>query len=90
MPVLTDRVAFRRPFVLKGLKGVQSPGTYSVETHEERLGIWSFLIGKGRSTKTTWIRICGNRGIGGILKSVELDPTDLAAALKMDALPPQP
>ncbi len=83
----TDRVAFRRPFVLNGMKGPQPPGTYSVETHDERSGILSFLYGERRST---WMLICRDHGIGGILKSVGIDPSDLAAALKRDALPPEP
>ena len=86
MRVRTDRVAFRRPFVLDGLSGIQPPGTYSVETHDERSAFLSLFFGKQSST---WMRISRNHGIGGILKSVELDPIDLAAALTRDALPPE-
>lgn len=87
MRVHANRVVFRRPFVLNGMKGEQPPGTYSVETHDERSGIMSFFTGKRTST---WILICRDRGVGGIPKSVNIDPADLAAALKQDALPPEP
>ena len=37
------RVTVLRPFVLKGLKGVQPSRTYSVETRQEDAGFFSFL-----------------------------------------------
>ncbi len=78
------RVTFTRPFVLKGLEGVQPAGTYGVETREERAGFFSFLYGKRTST---WIRVCRNPGIAGDLQIVNIDPLDLAAALMRDAAP---
>jgi hypothetical protein len=48
-----------RPFVLKGLAGVQPSGTYSVETHNEQIGSLCFLRAERTST---WIRICWNSG----------------------------
>ncbi len=78
-----ERVAFIRPFALTGLKGVQPSGTYSVETREEHVGFFSFLKAKRTST---WIRICLNPGIGGVLQAVKIDPLDLQAALAQDAV----
>lgn len=77
------RVTFMRPFTLEGLEGVHPCGTYSVETRDERTGPFSFLNGKRTST---WIRICRNPGIGGVLTMVNIDPLNLAAALSQDAM----
>lgn len=77
------RVSFRKPFVLMGVGGVQPCGTYSVETREEHAGFFSFLNVKRTST---WLRICRNPGIGGVLQTVNIDPLDLAAALIRDAV----
>jgi hypothetical protein len=78
------RVTFKRPFALEGLEGVQPSGTYSVEAREEHAGFFSFLKAKRTST---WIRICRNPGIAGVLQNVNVDPLDLAAALIRDAVP---
>ena len=78
------RVTFMRPFALKGLEGMQPSGTYSVETHEDHAGFFSFLKAKRTST---WIRICRNPGIGGVLRMVNIDPFDLSDALIRDQAP---
>ena len=78
------RVTFTRPFVLKGLEGVQPPGTYSVENRGTDTGFFPFLNGKRTST---WIRVCLNPGTAGVVQIVNIDPLDLAAALKRDSLP---
>jgi hypothetical protein len=80
----SKRVAFMRPFALKGTEGVQPSGTYSVETREEDAGFFSFLKAKRTST---WIRIGRNPGIGGVLQVVNIDPLDLQTALTRDAVP---
>jgi hypothetical protein len=74
-------VTFLRPFILDGLEGVQPSGTYSVETRQEDAGFFSFF--KAKST-STWIRVCRNPGISGVLQVVNIDPLDLAAALVRD------
>lgn len=79
----SKRVTFTRPFVLKGLEGAQPSGTYSVETREEHAGFFSIFFAKQTST---WIRICRNPGIYGVLRIVNIDPLDLAAALMRDAV----
>lgn len=84
MRARVKRVTFLRPFVLKGLEGVQPSGTYSVETREEHAGFFSFLYAKRTST---WIRICRNPGTGGVLQVVNIDPLDLQTAQMRDAVP---
>jgi hypothetical protein len=79
-----ERVTFLRPFVLKGLEGVQPPGTYSVNTRQENTGFFSFLNAKHTST---WIRICQDSGAEGVLRVVSIDPLDLQTALTQDAAP---
>lgn len=78
------RVTFRRTFALRGLEGLQPSGTYSVETHTEHAGLFSFLNTKQTST---WIRICRRSGIGGVLQLMRICPHDLRAALTQDAMP---
>ena len=78
------RVTFIRPFVLKGLDGVQPSGTYSVGTGARPAEFFEFLKGNRQST---WIRVCRNPGTAGVLQLANIDPLDLAAALIRDALP---
>lgn len=77
------RVTFLRPFILDGLEGVQPSGTYSVETRQEDAGFFPFL--KAKST-STWIRVCRNPGIAGVLNTVKIDPLDLQTALVRDTM----
>lgn len=78
----SKRVTFLRTFMLKALEGVQPAGTYSVETRQEYNRFLPFL---GTNRTSTWIRICRNPGIGGVLQVVNIDPLDLAAALMRDS-----
>jgi len=80
------RVTFTRPFTLKGADGVLPSGSYSVETRDETTGFFSFLKTKHTST---WIRVCRNYGISGVLQTVKIDPFDLSTALKRDAESPE-
>jgi hypothetical protein len=84
MHARSNRATFTRSFVLKGLEGRHPPGTYSLETREKRPGFLSFLPGNRSST---WICICRNSGIDGVLQMVSIDPLDLAEALMRDAVP---
>jgi hypothetical protein len=81
MRVISKRVTFKQTFALKGLNGIHSPGTYSVETHEEYGGFLSFLRIKRTST---WIRICRNPGNGGVLQMMRIDPLELQTVLARD------
>ena len=78
------RVTFIRPFILKGLDGVQPSGTYSVGTGATSAGFFAFSKGKWAST---WIQVVRNPGTSGVLQLANIDPLDLAAALIRDALP---
>lgn len=78
----SKRVTFLRPFVLKALEGVQPSGTYSVETRDGHNRFLPFLEANRTST---WIRVCRNPGIAGVLQVVNIDPLDLAAALVRDS-----
>ncbi|WP_225772056.1 hypothetical protein [Inquilinus sp. Marseille-Q2685] len=78
-------VTFVRPFTLSGISGQQSPGTYTVETDEERI--------EGSPPPTyrrvsTMIRLAGRPGTGEQVQVVVVDPDELAAALARDADPP--
>ena len=75
-------VHFARPFVLAGVDGEQPPGTYEVETDEERLDGLSFPVYRRVET-----RIClpwQTMGAAGN-QIVVVNPDDLAAALARDA-----
>jgi len=78
-------VTFARPFTLSGINGPQPPGTYTVETDEERI--------EGSSPPayrriSTMIRLAGRPGTGEQVQVVVVDPDELAAALARDAAPP--
>ncbi len=83
LAVTNKRVKFVKPFFLEGLQGEQPSGTYSVETRNERTGF--FALFKAKQT-STWIRVCRNYGIGGILQIVNVDSLDLANALERDVM----
>jgi hypothetical protein len=77
------RITFMHSFTLSGVEDVLPSGTYSVETREERAGLFWFL--KSRHT-STWIQICRTPGIGGFLLTVNVDPQELKAALVTDTM----
>ena len=79
----SKRVTFLHPFVLKALEGVQPSGSYSVETRDERTGFFWFIYAKRMST---WIRVCRDPGIDGVLQIVNIDSLDLQTALMQDAI----
>lgn len=76
-----SRVTFNKSFVLKGLIGLQPPGTYSIETRDENGS--NFLNLKGVKN-STWIRTCQNFGLHGKIRFNRIDPTDLSKALADD------
>ena len=72
-------VTFLRPFRLAGVEGVQPPGSFDVETVEQRLDKLSFSAYLRISTTITLV------GPGNGARQVhEIDPEDLASALKLD------
>ena len=83
MTVRTARrnVTFRRPFFLKGVDGVQPPGTYAVEIDEEQVPGLSFLAYRRISTT---IVLSVPYGGGAVRQVVTIDPVDLEATQMMD------
>ena len=84
MAIRTTRkkVTFKRPFILKGVKGVNPSGTYSVETRVDHVGLFSF---RTAARTSTWIHICRTPGVRGVVQVARIDPLDLDAALRQDA-----
>jgi len=78
-------VTFGRPFTLSGIDGPQPPGTYTVETDEERLDDSS---PPAYRRIATMIRLLGRPGSGEQVQVVTVDPDELAAALLQDGAPP--
>ena len=73
-----SRVTFNRPFSLKGVDGVQPPGSYEVETDEE-------VIEGNERTVYRRVATILYLSAGGTTVSCTIDPDDLAAALARDA-----
>jgi hypothetical protein len=74
----TKLVTFRGPFALLGMDGIQPPGTYTVQTEEERLDTLSFVV--WHQTGCTIVL----RRNGG-MEYTAIDPQDLCEALIRDA-----
>jgi hypothetical protein len=74
-------VVFRRPFFLTGLDGAQPPGIYLVEVHDHRVDSASFVAYRRVSTS---IEMHGQPV--GITRTTTIDPDELVAALKQDAI----
>lgn len=75
-------VTFTRPFALSGIDGVQPPGTYTVETHEELLRGVSFAAYR----RTATLIFLPSRAGGPFVEQlVDIDPLELEAAQKGDA-----
>ena len=73
-----SRVTFNRPFSLKGVDGVQPPGSYEVETDEE-------VIEGNERTVYRRVATILYLSAGGTTVSCTIDPDDLAAVLARDA-----
>jgi hypothetical protein len=76
-------VTFRRPFTLTGFDGEQPAGSYTVETDEELLEGVSFPA--YRRVATIMHLEMGARRAGGVLQVATIDPSQLEAALAVDA-----
>jgi len=76
-------VTFRHPFELAGAEGQHPAGTYSVETTEVPIGGLSFLAYRRVSTTI----VLASRRFGAASRQVvTIEPPDLDAALKKDAI----
>ena len=82
MTVRTSRksVTFTQPFSLSGIDGVQTAGTYTVETDEELLPGLSFPAYRRVAT----LMVLRSRG-GGPIEVANIDPLELQAAQERDA-----
>ncbi len=85
LSITFNRVTFNKPFVLKGLIGLQTAGTYSVETHQKKTK-WDFFYLSKNLKKTTWIRTCQSSGQHGAIRFTRIDPCDLRIALANDSI----
>lgn len=79
-----SRVKFTHPFNLKGVKGTQLPGTYSIERRDDRTG---WIKSLQTESVSTWITIRHFHGINGTLQDFRISPHDLAKALQEDKHP---
>jgi hypothetical protein len=79
----TADVTFRHPFTLKGLEDTVPPGTYRVDTEEERIEGLSFLAYRRLAT---FIRLPMAGHGSGSTQSLLVDPKELEQALVRDAV----
>jgi hypothetical protein len=79
MRTITSTVTFRRPFVLPGFDAPHAPGTFDVQSDEERLD--TVFEGWHRVMTTILLRSPGR------VEAWPVDPADLAKAIATDAAP---
>ena len=77
-------VTFIKPFVLGDSGETHPAGTYTVETDEEILEGYFY---SGYRRTATLIHMHAKPGRPGITQTLDIDPEDLEAALRRDALP---
>jgi hypothetical protein len=77
-------VTFRTPFLLAGLDEVQPAGTYVIETDEVLLDMVSF---PAYQRVETFMHLLEDAP--GVVRTMAIDPADLAAALARDAVSPE-
>lgn len=71
-------VTFVRPFILSDVEGIQSAGTYLVETDEEEIGRPGFVAYRRVGTSI-------HLRTGGTIQVIPIDPIELEARLLSDA-----
>jgi len=81
MRMRRQTVIFERPFSLRGAGNQIPPGTYAVDTDEELIDGLSFSAYRRRTT-TIFLPTQPGAGSGEL---IEIDPGELAEALKKDA-----
>lgn len=77
----SERVTFRRPFLLSGLASLQPPGAYVVDTEEELLDVLTVQAWKRISTVIQLTR-------GDTTEYLTVDPIELHEALMRDGAQP--
>ena len=87
MRTSSTTVTFTRPFLLRGVDGVQPAGTYTVETDEELLQALSFPAYRRVATLMFLParRPGGAASAAGPARVANIDPGELEAALARDA-----
>src|SRR4051794_24133186 len=80
-------VTFTRPFVLTGIDGMQTAGSYAVDTNEDVIQTATHPVHRRFST---WIRLVCQRDNATVFRTAlvdpeDVDPEDLDAALAKDA-----
>ena len=78
----SETITFRHPFKLSGTDDVQPAGRYIVETDEELLQTSSRPAYRRHAT---FIRLPGKSGSTELARIIDIDPTELSAALARDA-----
>ncbi len=76
-------VTFLRPFALRGVDGVQPPGTYTVETEEELIEGLSFAAYRRKATVMLLPAVDSART--GSRQIATIDPVELQTAQARDA-----
>ena len=77
---IRSKVTFAHPFSLAGVDRIQPAGTYSIETDEEPIQELSFSAHRRVATRM----IVPDPDRAGCIETVDIDPTELAAALALD------
>ena len=86
MRTSSTTVTFTRPFLLRGIDGVQPAGTYTVETDEELLQALSFPAYRRVATLMFLPSSPGSAAsAAGLARVANIDPGELEAALTRDA-----
>jgi hypothetical protein len=67
-----------RPFVLTGIDGTQTPGSYAVDTDEE---VVQTATRPGHRRFSTWIRLVSQRDDATVFHTARVDPEELDKAL---------
>ena len=85
--VTRSTVYFAHPFALTAVEGEQPPGMYAIETTEVPIEGLSFVAYRRVSTT---IMLASSQFGPGCRQLVTIDPLDLEAAQKRDAMKPAP
>ena len=80
-----ETVTFQHPFRLRGVDELLPAGRYLVETDEELL---QTLSTPAYRRVSTFIRLGGRPNSSELARLIDIDPTELAAALAEDARTP--
>ena len=83
MRTISRTVTFSRPFMLRGIDGIQPAGTYTVETDEELIQELSFPAYRRIATL---VLLPSQPGSAILTQIATIDPLELEIALERDAM----